>query len=361
MDFPQVFYNLSPEHEVQRDRSDVDESPSEDASSDDAEDDEDDDYINRYEDSSILSDSSNESEKMKIDSEGRNGDAAKEAKKDRAAQQSSFTAQSLPCAISEQNRCDLIDAVIQLISQHHVDKNSEHALLRMALRLTKDHSIAARFLLNDGLDQLLHTLQPQRLFQGFTLVVMLLVRHAIEDKTMLEALMIKEVAHWFKNPRSRGTELPVYFKTMVHLAYRNPEMFLKVTAGMCRLKRDRYNGYNLIQAKAPVTSHSTSSDTPRTAGTKTSSTNSLVASSTQDNSNVASSGADASVNLNQFSETQPQYHSALTERIVHFLLLWNIPLSKLRKRGVDAAGELQHHQSDWHLTRDLISLSEVSR
>lgn len=71
-----------------------------------------------------------------------------------------------------------------------VDADTLHAVLRLVLRLTRDHKFAEMFAGMGGPKLLLELNQSQR-FQGFFSLVSLILRHILEDDRALHHSMEK--------------------------------------------------------------------------------------------------------------------------------------------------------------------------
>jgi len=73
-----------------------------------------------------------------------------------------------------------------------VDADTLHAILRLVLRLTRDHKFAEMFASMGGPRLLLELKQSQR-FQGFFSLVSLILRHILEDDRALHHGMEKVI------------------------------------------------------------------------------------------------------------------------------------------------------------------------
>ena len=71
-----------------------------------------------------------------------------------------------------------------------IDANTLHAILRLVLRLTREHKFAEMFASLGGPRLLLELNQSQR-FQGFFSLVSLILRHILEDERALHYSMEK--------------------------------------------------------------------------------------------------------------------------------------------------------------------------
>ncbi len=71
-----------------------------------------------------------------------------------------------------------------------IDADTLHAVLRLLLRLTRDHEFAAIFRHLNG-PRLLLRLTQQSAFQGFSALATLILRHALEEPAVLSQAIEK--------------------------------------------------------------------------------------------------------------------------------------------------------------------------
>lgn len=76
-----------------------------------------------------------------------------------------------------------------------VDPDTLHAVLRLMLRLTRDHKFAEMFVKYGGPKMLLNLKQSSG-FQGFFSLTSLILRHILEDSSSLRCTMEKVIQHF---------------------------------------------------------------------------------------------------------------------------------------------------------------------
>ncbi len=79
-----------------------------------------------------------------------------------------------------------------------VDPDTLHALLRLVLRLTREHEHAVTFAELGGV-KLLLTLTQVSDFQGFASLATLILRHILEDPSIMKPTLQKVCDHWSRS------------------------------------------------------------------------------------------------------------------------------------------------------------------
>ncbi|KAK3691898.1 E3 ubiquitin-protein ligase tom1, partial [Vermiconidia calcicola] len=142
--------------------------------------------------------------------------------------------------VSTELRSSLFDAIVELLPK--VGKNRSLALSvsrvlavltrrrDLALRLSDKHSMSRLFVM---VRQLAGSIDEK--LQGSFMIVL---RHLIEDETILRQVMRTEIKTAFENHRSsRPMDTTSYTRNLYHLVLRDPELFVKVTGEMTEVAR----------------------------------------------------------------------------------------------------------------------------
>ncbi|GAA5975362.1 hypothetical protein JCM5350_006450 [Sporobolomyces pararoseus] len=108
--------------------------------------------------------------------------------------------------------------------------------LRLLLVLTRDHSLAAAFADRNG---------PRQLFSAFTeetpetkacrSYVVMILRHVIEEPSILKPMMEREIEVWFTNGRAKVADITGFLRGMSSVAFRNIETFLEAAKTTLKL------------------------------------------------------------------------------------------------------------------------------
>lgn len=140
--------------------------------------------------------------------------------------------------ISAEQRGKLLQCCVSLLRKTKLSRDDIYAILRMIVRLTKDHESALHFLGIGGVPLLfskprssLEGLQGQQAF------IILILRHIVESKDVLQSTMKDIITNWFTNPRPRNMDISSFVRSNAHVALREPEVFVQVTTDICRLAR----------------------------------------------------------------------------------------------------------------------------
>lgn len=144
-------------------------------------------------------------------------------------------------AISDTQREQLLVCCIGLLKKTKLSRDDLFAVLRIIVRLTKNHADALRLVENGGLE-LLFAKPRSSLdgFQGQQAFIILILRHIIEDKAVLEEQIEDIITTWGTVPRPRNLDITTYFRNNAAIALRDPGVFLQVSEKICRLTR--YSG-----------------------------------------------------------------------------------------------------------------------
>ncbi|KAL1921444.1 uncharacterized protein VTP21DRAFT_11160 [Calcarisporiella thermophila] len=138
--------------------------------------------------------------------------------------------------VSDEVRLKLLKHCIELLRLPQPPKDFMLALLRVLVRLTRQHRFAAEFVQSGGLP-LLFSL-PRSGAEGFVgqePFIILILRHAVDDPQVLQNTMEREVNTWFAPPRPRVVDVTTFLRNNSHIALRDPETFLRVTRDLCKL------------------------------------------------------------------------------------------------------------------------------
>ncbi|XP_054708625.1 E3 ubiquitin-protein ligase HUWE1-like [Uloborus diversus] len=165
--------------------------------------------------------------------------------------------------LSHQQCKSLIRMCVTLMKVH-LEPDTLHSVMRLALRLTRHHEIAAMFASMGGAKILLTLTQPYA-FIGFTSLTTLLFRHILEDPLTLANAMEKVIRSAAVGTSSMfvSKEMHYVFRVLGPAACRDPELFCTVASNTLRLailplsNRDegdsRFNSNCSVQMLKPST------------------------------------------------------------------------------------------------------------
>ncbi|RIA89170.1 hypothetical protein C1645_825193 [Glomus cerebriforme] len=142
------------------------------------------------------------------------------------------------CSPTDSQRSNLLGYCLSFMKRKDLDKDIIISLLRILVRLTRRYSDAVEFVKKDGLSLLFSTYKPRAHdFRGQQIFVVMILRHIIEDVSVLESIMEREIKSWFTNHRTRVVDINTYLRNTAQFALRNPEIFVQSTKKLCKLAR----------------------------------------------------------------------------------------------------------------------------
>ncbi|KAI8991027.1 hypothetical protein BDF20DRAFT_908845 [Mycotypha africana] len=140
--------------------------------------------------------------------------------------------------VTPEHRTKFLEICVTLLRKRNLSRDDIYAILRMVVRLTKDYDSALRFVELGGVPLLfakprsgLEGLQGQQAF------IILILRHIVESKAVLQSIMKDIITNWFTNPRPRFMDMNSFVRSNAHVALRAPSVFVNVTTDICRLVR----------------------------------------------------------------------------------------------------------------------------
>lgn len=153
--------------------------------------------------------------------------------------------------ITQEQRSKLLQCCVSLLRKSKLSRDDIYAILRMIVRLTKNHDSALHFVGIGGIPLLfakprasLEGLQGQQAF------IILILRHIVESNAVLKSTMKDIITTWFTNPRPRNMDISSFVRSNAHVALREPDVFVEVTTDICRLARyDEYEVNRQIKLK----------------------------------------------------------------------------------------------------------------
>ncbi|KAI7908284.1 uncharacterized protein BX663DRAFT_482482 [Cokeromyces recurvatus] len=153
--------------------------------------------------------------------------------------------------ITSEQRTRLLECSVSLLRKSELSRDDIYAILRMIVRLTKDHDSALHFVSIGGIPLLF--VKPRSSLdglQGQQAYIILILRHIVESKTVLKSTMKAIITNWFTNPRPRNMDISSFIRSNAHIALRNPSTFVDVTTNICRLARyDEFEANRHIKLK----------------------------------------------------------------------------------------------------------------
>ncbi|GAA5804113.1 hypothetical protein HPULCUR_009599 [Helicostylum pulchrum] len=220
-----------------------------------------------------------------------------------------------PTIVTPENRTTLMNYCINLLNMETLSQDNLISTLRIIVRLTKHHAAAAQFVALGGLEPLFK--RPSRSFEAIKIqqaYIIMILRHIIEDKSVLMNCMREWLSFWFTAPPSRYLDVSTYIKNNNSMALRDPETFLQVSSQLCRLpnfksgniKTIRYIGQQQQQQSSEENSDSSEEQTQQQQEEKTDTVDTQVISTDNEDGDKYNSSVVVHFLLNQLVQIQSQ-------------------------------------------------------
>ncbi|KAF1938115.1 hypothetical protein EJ02DRAFT_32594 [Clathrospora elynae] len=141
--------------------------------------------------------------------------------------------------VSMEEKNHLFDAIMEMLPRIGKDESLALSVTRVLVMLTRTHKIATRLAEKRNVQRLF--LMVKQLAgitnEGLRSAFMIVLRHMIEDKTMIRQIMRTEIQQMFESRDRRQTDTTGYTRQMYALAIRAPEVFVEVTNEKLQLSR----------------------------------------------------------------------------------------------------------------------------
>ncbi len=143
----------------------------------------------------------------------------------------------VPYLLSLPDRKRAMEACVGLL-QRPLHPDPLQALLQLSSHLTRDFELAQQFIHQGGLTALL-TLAPTSSFSGQVSLITTILRHLIEEPSLLQHAMESEIKSTITKLMGRSGALVKpknFLSTVAPLVCRDPVTFLRASANVCRLR-----------------------------------------------------------------------------------------------------------------------------
>jgi E3 ubiquitin-protein ligase HUWE1 len=133
------------------------------------------------------------------------------------------------------------------------DRETFMSTLRLLFVLTRDESIARQFVEADGLKELFGSFTVERPeTEGCRSYAVMILRHVIEEKSVLLPMMEREIEAWFAQPRAKVADMVSFLRGASATAFRNVPIFLEAAQATCKLvQADAAGHYHIALLNEP--------------------------------------------------------------------------------------------------------------
>lgn len=127
---------------------------------------------------------------------------------------------------------------LRLLSLPGLPRDELLASLRLLVFMTRDHDLAMQFVKGDGVSLLFKSLKSSSGgVAGSQSYISIILRHIVEDPTVLRLIMREEIQRFLSHPRTRTVDTTGYVRACNAMALRDPKAFIEVTKSLAQLER----------------------------------------------------------------------------------------------------------------------------
>lgn len=153
---------------------------------------------------------------------------------------------------SIETRTELLNDCISLLWKENLPTDTLVSTLRIIVRLTKHHELALELVARGGLNALFS--RPQQSFEVIKIqqaYIIMILRHIIEDESVLKNCMKEWLSFWFTMPVTRSVDVSTILRNNSNMVLRDPKVFLDVCAEICRFSNAKNSDPERIRYVEP--------------------------------------------------------------------------------------------------------------
>ncbi|KAL1945966.1 hypothetical protein VTO73DRAFT_1968 [Trametes versicolor] len=150
----------------------------------------------------------------------------------------------------------LFEFCMRLLAVPTLPKDELISALRILVLLTRDSSVAEGFVKRGGVAMLFQYMKISSGTQsgaGIQSYIAIIMRHIVENPTILQHVMRQQLRQFFSHPRTRVVDVGTFVSGCNSAALRDPEAFVKVTEDLCQISNP-YTPTKTITLKPAATS-----------------------------------------------------------------------------------------------------------
>ncbi|KAF9012343.1 hypothetical protein BDQ17DRAFT_1232733 [Cyathus striatus] len=136
-------------------------------------------------------------------------------------------------ACREDSRQIVFNFCMRLLSVEDIHSDELLSALRLLVLFTRDNNLKSLFLAN-GLENLFKRIKVAAI-TGSSSYIVTILRHLVEDSSMISQVMRQAVKRYFSQPRKQNVDASVYVRNCSAMALRDPELFIDITKSLCLL------------------------------------------------------------------------------------------------------------------------------
>lgn len=131
-------------------------------------------------------------------------------------------------------RSILFDFCLRLLAIPDLPSDELLSVLRQFVLLTRNHQTACQFAKRDGITLLFRRLKSSAV-TGSSSYIAIILRHIVEDSTVLRTVMQQALKRYFAQPRTRVVDATTFVRNCSAMALRDAEIFVDVAQSLCQL------------------------------------------------------------------------------------------------------------------------------
>jgi E3 ubiquitin-protein ligase HUWE1 len=216
-------------------------------------------------------------------------------------------------------RTTVFEFCLRLLAIPDLPRDDLLLALRLFVLLTRDHSVACQFVHRDGIALLFRRLKSAPV-TGSQSYIALILRHMIEDPSVLQLIMKQEIKRLFAQPRTRILDMGSYVRHCNAMALQDPEVFIQVTQSLCQLQQP-YASVHHVSLKSEVTP------------------------GPPEEKKEGIDGSDMQVDISSTASAINTASTETLENVVHFLVGELMKTSKIPLDPVNARSSISHSKS----------------
>lgn len=135
-----------------------------------------------------------------------------------------------------EHQTKILIRVCVALMQLPIDSNSSQAVMRLSFRLTRNYDLAVMFAEMGGIRALQNLVETSQ-FNGFVSLATLIIRHVIEEPTVLHQTMEKVIRSTAQHCHQNHKEMHYLLRALSSAACRNEDIFKKLTTEIFRIMR----------------------------------------------------------------------------------------------------------------------------
>ncbi|KAG0269162.1 hypothetical protein DFQ27_004558 [Actinomortierella ambigua] len=247
---------------------------------------------------------------------------------------------------------------MDLLKRPGLTKEVVLSVFRLLVRLTRHHALAKAFLQADGLQLSFNTLTAEGLgVRGQQSLIVMILRHIVEDSNVLQATMEREISRWFNQPsRPRSCDIQLYLRHNNYLGLRDLDAFIAGTLKLCKVSKydSSYRAVQLTLNKPASPTEGGQSEEKPTEGDETTASKDTdkekekEKEATEKDPGVGSSTSAPVLSAATLTDASRKYASEFSETIINFLVsellgTRSTPTSSVAETPVAASSSVQSH------------------